>query len=94
VTVGSPDRTDYATTTIIDYTTSPKGSPIESLKKDLHVADANVISQPDDSSPVQFRVILGADYNSCTYSSSSAVVEQAPVASEVPPVAAEPTATP
>jgi LCP family protein required for cell wall assembly len=94
VTVGSPDRTDYATTTIIDYTTSPKGSPLATLQKDLHVADANVIAQPDANSPVQFRVILGSDYNSCTYASSAAV-EQAPAATDAPPIAApEATATP
>lgn len=93
VTVGSADRTDYANTTIIDYTTSPKGSPIASLKKDLHVADANIIAQPDENSPVQFRVILGADYNSCTYSSSAAV-EQGIVATDAPPVAAADTPLP
>lgn len=67
ISMGAPDRTDYATTTIYDYTTSPKGSPIAQLKKLLHVADANVIAQPDPNSPVNFRAVLGADYNSCTY---------------------------
>ncbi len=70
VTQGQADRTDYATTTLIDYTTSPKGSPVAELKKILHLTDANVIAQPDPSSPVQFRVILGADYNPCTYTVS------------------------
>ncbi len=67
VTQGQPDRTDYATTTLIDYTTSPKGSPIAELKKILHLKDVNVIAQPDPNSPVKFRVILGADYDPCTY---------------------------
>ena len=68
VSIGAADRTDYAVTTIVDYTTSPKGSPIDSLKKLLHIADpANVIAQPDAASLVNFRVILGADYSPCTY---------------------------
>ncbi len=68
VTIGAADRAGYPATTLIDYTTSAKASPIESLKKLLHISDpANVIARPDPNSPVQFRVILGADYNSCTY---------------------------
>lgn len=67
VSIGVADRTDYATTTIYDYTLSPKGSPVAQLKKLLRVAEANTIAQPDANSPVNFRVILGADYNSCTY---------------------------
>lgn len=68
VTVGEPDHTNYPTTTIIDYTTSSKGSPIENLKKLMHIQDpVNVIAQPDANSPAHFRVILGANYNSCTY---------------------------
>lgn len=73
VTIGTADRTDYTSTTIIDYTGSAKGSPLAHLKKVLHVSDANVIAQPDPASPVQFRVILGADYNSCAYQVASVV---------------------
>ncbi|MEK7276116.1 MAG: hypothetical protein AAB427_02090, partial [Chloroflexota bacterium] len=68
VSIGAADRADYPTTTLIDYTTSSKASPIGDLKKLLHITDpANVIAQPDAASPVNFRVILGADYNPCTY---------------------------
>ncbi len=68
VSIGAADRADYPTTTLIDYTTSSKASPIDDLKKLLHITDpANVIAQPDANSPVNFRVILGADYNPCTY---------------------------
>jgi LCP family protein required for cell wall assembly len=87
VSVGTPDRNDYTTTTIIDYTVSPKGSPLEHLKKVLHVAAANVISAPDPNAPVQFRVILGADYNSCAYQ-VAAVVTMTPA-----PDGSAPTAT-
>jgi hypothetical protein len=77
VTIGTPDRTDYATTTIIDYTTTDKGSPIKSLRDSLHVSAANVIAEPNADSPVQFRVILGADYNSCSYAANVAAVPTA-----------------
>ena len=89
VSIGSTDRADYPTTTIIDYTTSPKGSPIKELKKVLHVSDANVIAQPDASSPVNFRVVLGADYNSCSYQVAPEVT-LTPTPTAVPPT---PTAT-
>jgi LCP family protein required for cell wall assembly len=62
---GAPDTTDNPTTQLIDYTTSPKGSPLKSLQSILHIADENVIAQPDSTSPVQFRVVLGSDYNAC-----------------------------
>jgi len=88
VSIGTPDRADYTTTTIVDYTTSPKGSPIRELQKVLHVSDVNVVAQPDAASSVQFRVILGADYNSCSY-------QVAPVVTLTPtPTTAPPAETP
>ena len=54
-----------ATATLTDFTTSAKGSPLKKLQSILHIADANVMAQPDSASPVQFRVILGDDYNPC-----------------------------
>jgi polyisoprenyl-teichoic acid--peptidoglycan teichoic acid transferase len=55
----------HAATTIIDYTASPKGSPLKQLQSILHVTDDNVITEPRPNSPAQFRVVLGDDYNSC-----------------------------
>jgi LCP family protein required for cell wall assembly len=52
-------------TTIVDHTTSAKGSPLKRLQSVLHVSDQHVIAQPDPNSPYQFQAILGADYNSC-----------------------------
>ena len=52
-------------TTIIDHSTSAKGSPLKRLQSILHVSDQNVLSEPDASSAFQFQVSLGADYNSC-----------------------------
>ena len=52
-------------TTIIDHSTSAKGSPIKHLQSVLHVADAHVIAEPDSNAAFQFQVVLGSDYNSC-----------------------------
>ena len=65
VRFGEPAESLHAETTLIDYTTSAKGSPLARLASILHVAEQNVSAQPAAASQVQFRVILGADYNSC-----------------------------
>jgi LCP family protein required for cell wall assembly len=65
--VGQADATAgaYATTVIYDYTTSAKGSARPELQSLFHVSDENVIAAPDANAAYPFRVILGADYNSC-----------------------------
>lgn len=59
------DRQDYARTQIVDFTTTPKGSRLPALMRLFNVDQADVISQPDPNSPAPFRVIVGANYNSC-----------------------------
>jgi len=63
--VGQPDGSVYTTTTLIDFTTSPKGSPIKKLMSVLHVDGKKVIAQPDETRAVPFRLIVADDYNSC-----------------------------
>ncbi len=55
-------------TTVYDYTGSTKGSSLSTLLAALRVDPANVISEPTADREVDFRIILGGDYNSCTYS--------------------------
>lgn len=55
------------TTVIYDYTTSDKGSYIRDLQDLFNLSDAAIISQPTANAPYPYRVILGADYNPCTY---------------------------
>lgn len=62
--IGQADTT-YATTVLYDYTTSPKGSARNELKRIFHLSDANIISLPDTNAPYPFRIILGNDYNTC-----------------------------
>ncbi len=54
-----------AATTLLDFTTSSKGSPLKALQSLLHLADKQIVAQPDAASPAAFRVILGQDYNPC-----------------------------
>jgi LCP family protein required for cell wall assembly len=65
ITLVSAAEAPQAETVLIDHTTSSKGSPLPRLQAVLHLDDAHVIAQPIAASPVQFRVILGADYNAC-----------------------------
>jgi hypothetical protein len=55
----------YTQTTLIDYTTSAKGSALKRLQTLLHIDEHHVVPQPDAKSPVQFQLILGPDYNPC-----------------------------
>jgi LCP family protein required for cell wall assembly len=65
ITLSPAPDTAQTETVLIDYTTSSKGSPLARLQSILHLDDAHVIAQPSAASPVQFRVVLGADYNAC-----------------------------
>jgi LCP family protein required for cell wall assembly len=55
----------YDHTTLIDYTTTQKGSRLSALADLFGVAPDNVLKQPDRNSPVAYRVIVGADFEPC-----------------------------
>ncbi len=63
--MGQADATTYATTTLYDYTTSPKGSPRKQLQALFNLTAANVVAAPDPNAAHPFRIVLGTDYNSC-----------------------------
>lgn len=62
---GQADGTQYEKTTLIDYTTSAKGSALNGLRQELKLRGSQVVAQPDASSPVHFRLDLGRDYDTC-----------------------------
>jgi hypothetical protein len=62
----------FAETQIIDYGTTPKGSPIARLSSIFSVKRNNIIGQADPSSPSAARIVLGDDYNSCPNTASIA----------------------
>ena len=62
---GQADGTGYASTLIYDFTTSAKGSQLGELQRLFRVSAENVIAMPDARAPYPYRVVLGADFNSC-----------------------------
>lgn len=63
--IATPDGTPAASTTLMDFTTSAKGSPVKKLQTLFHLADAGVVAQPNADNPAPFRIILADDYNPC-----------------------------
>ena len=51
--------------TIVDYTLTPKGSRLNDLIGSLQIAPENTAGRPDENSPVDYEVILGADFEPC-----------------------------
>ncbi|MCP4539961.1 MAG: LCP family protein [Chloroflexi bacterium] len=66
VVIGQPDRRDYAQTQLIDYTVSAKGGAVPYLQWMFNIAAENVIAAPNpDGGGVAYRLIIGADYQTC-----------------------------
>ncbi len=61
---GAGDPT--AKTVVYDFTGSAKPGTLAAMLKALNVKTDRVVSQPDPNRTVDFRVVLGADYNSCS----------------------------
>jgi LCP family protein required for cell wall assembly len=89
VSIGRADRTDYASTVVLDMTERTKGSPVYLLARVLRINDANILQSnslvdllpPDeavDPPEVDFRVVVGYDYAPCYRSYWSNVNGSAP----------------
>ncbi|MDX2140405.1 MAG: LCP family protein [Chloroflexota bacterium] len=63
---GAADNNAYTDTILIDYTGASKGSSLSELTRILNVRPENVRIQPDPNRTIDFEVVLGASYNSCT----------------------------
>jgi LCP family protein required for cell wall assembly len=63
--VSNADRRDYTSSVIIDFTPGQDANQQQTIMSTLNLYSANVISLPDANSPVQYRVILGYDYEPC-----------------------------
>jgi LCP family protein required for cell wall assembly len=89
VSIGRADRTDYASTVVLDMMERTKGSPVYLLARVLRINDANILQSkslvdflpPDeavDPPEVDFRVVVGYDYAPCYRSYWSNVNGSAP----------------
>jgi LCP family protein required for cell wall assembly len=63
--MGPADQTAYTDTLIYDYTGSSKGSSLNDLASLLNIKPENIFIEPDPNRTVDFKIILGATYNSC-----------------------------
>jgi len=81
VATGYADRKDYPLTTIYDFTGARKSGQLLDLQHDMHVADAQVIVQPDPNRKFDYLVVLGNDYltHSCTYAMPKFADPNAPI---------------
>lgn len=52
-------------TQVVDFTTTSKGSPLYKLLRLYKLDAGEVVSEPTEESPVDFRVTLGWDYDPC-----------------------------
>lgn len=62
---GNADRRDYSTSVIMDLTPGQNPDERQTLIHSLGLYSANILSLPDPNSPVQYRIILGSDYEPC-----------------------------
>lgn len=63
---GNAPTTDYAETVLVDYTGRTKGSSLEAIARTLNVRPENIRLDPRADRTVDFEVILGANYDSCS----------------------------
>ncbi|MDP2777620.1 MAG: LytR C-terminal domain-containing protein, partial [Anaerolineales bacterium] len=63
--IGTADRRDYTSSVIVDFTPGQDATQRQTLISTLGLYSANVLSLPDTNSPVQYRIILGSDYEPC-----------------------------
>ncbi len=64
---GSADTMDYTDTVLVDYKGGTKGSSRDRIAQILNVKLENIRINPDPDREVDFEVILGSSYNSCTF---------------------------
>jgi LCP family protein required for cell wall assembly len=93
VTTGFADNQSYPNTVIYDYTGSKKARQLVRLQHLLHIADKDVIVQPDPNRTFDYLVILGADYlnRTCTYNVPKTVDPKTPTPTAAPEATPTPT---
>ncbi len=63
--ITNADNRSYASSVLVDFTTGQDPAQRETIISALNLYSANVISLPGSSSAVQYRVVLGSDYQAC-----------------------------
>lgn len=65
--MGQADRQDYANTQVFYYGQSFKGASTWRITKLFGVTESQMVLQPEPNSPVDYRVILGYDFDPCVH---------------------------
>jgi hypothetical protein len=81
---GVADRPNYPTTLIYDYRTTTKGSRLNELGRLFNVPAQNLIAQPDSNASVEYRVILGNDWNPCQRAALGVYLTRTPTPAPAP----------
>jgi LCP family protein required for cell wall assembly len=86
VPTGFADNKNYPQTMIYDFTGQRKTNQLLILQHILHVADKQVIVQPDPNRAFDYLIILGADYlgRTCTYNVPAPVQPTTPTPAVTP----------
>ncbi len=67
VAEGTADNTQYTDTILIDHSGQTKGSKVQDIVKILKIKPENIRVEPDPNRSADYEIILGSNYNSCTY---------------------------
>ena len=81
---GPADRTDYPNTLIYDLRPTSKGSRLSELGRILGVPQNNLIAQPEAGAKVEYRVILGADFEPCQRATPRVYPTRTPIPTPAP----------
>jgi len=65
--LGQPDRRDYGQSILVVYSEYAKGTGVGYLQQMFNIPDTRVIYAPDWNSAYGFRLVIGADYQTCFY---------------------------
>ncbi len=84
-----PAGESYGRTVIYDFTGQERTRHLERMQRELRVLGADIFVEPDPNRTVDYLVILGQNYTSCTRRP-----EQAPAATLGPPPTPGPSPTP
>lgn len=80
-------------TTVINYMTTSKGSPLPRLQQLYHLQTGDVLAEPTENSAADFRVTLGWNYDPCT-GTTTATWRPTPTPTPTPTPAPPPEAEP
>jgi polyisoprenyl-teichoic acid--peptidoglycan teichoic acid transferase len=62
---GTAETNDYSDTILIDYAAQSRGSLTTNISRELNIRNDNITTQADPERTVDYKVIVGENYNSC-----------------------------